>query len=71
MITTATLPALGSIVKIQLKTPGDLVRQTTLRGDLLQSSSWPMFHHDLQHTGYSDATAPETNSLLWTSSAGY
>jgi len=26
---------------------------------------WPMFHHDLTHTGYSTSTAPRTNQTLW------
>jgi hypothetical protein len=29
---------------------------------------WPMFHHDLSHTGFSPSTAPETNHTAWTSS---
>jgi len=27
---------------------------------------WPMFHHDVAHTGYSTSTAPTTNSTIWT-----
>ena len=27
--------------------------------------AWPMFHHDLTHTGYSTSTAPNTNQTLW------
>jgi len=27
---------------------------------------WPMFHHDLTHSGYSTSTAPRTNQTLWT-----
>jgi outer membrane protein assembly factor BamB len=27
---------------------------------------WPMFHHDLPHSGYSTATAPTTNHTAWT-----
>jgi len=26
---------------------------------------WPMFHHDLTHTGYSTSTAPTTNQTPW------
>jgi len=26
---------------------------------------WPMFHHDLNHTGYSNSTAPNTNNIIW------
>jgi outer membrane protein assembly factor BamB len=27
--------------------------------------AWPMFRHDLSHTGYSTSTAPTTNQTLW------
>jgi len=26
---------------------------------------WPMFRHDLNHTGYSTSTAPNTNNTIW------
>ncbi len=26
---------------------------------------WPMFRHDLSHTGYSTSTAPDTNNVAW------
>src|SRR5659263_375076 len=26
---------------------------------------WAMFHHDLQHSGYSTSIAPNTNKTLW------
>lgn len=32
--------------------------------------SWPMFHHDLSHSGYSTATAPTTNHTAWTYATG-
>lgn len=28
-------------------------------------SDWPMFHHDLAHTGYSPSLGPNTNNSLW------
>jgi outer membrane protein assembly factor BamB len=31
---------------------------------------WPMFHHDLTHTGYSTSTAPNTNQTLWSYTTG-
>lgn len=31
---------------------------------------WPMFHHDLRHTGFSPSSAPNTNDLLWTFQTG-
>ena len=30
-----------------------------------QQYSWPMFHHDVGHTGYSGSSAPDSNNLLW------
>jgi len=32
---------------------------------------WPMFHHDLTHTGYSTSPAPTTNQTLWNYTTGY
>jgi len=31
---------------------------------------WPMFHHDLNHTGYSTSTAPNTNNTVWSYTTG-
>jgi hypothetical protein len=31
---------------------------------------WPMFHHDLRHTGYSTSEAPDTNSTIWNYATG-
>ena len=30
-----------------------------------QAESWPMFHYDLAHTGYSTNTGPTSNQTLW------
>ena len=30
-----------------------------------QQYSWPMFHYDEGHTGYSVSSAPDSNNLLW------
>lgn len=32
---------------------------------------WPMIHHDAQHSGVSTSTAPNTNTVLWSSPTGY
>ncbi|MFA5363908.1 MAG: PQQ-binding-like beta-propeller repeat protein [Candidatus Bathyarchaeia archaeon] len=29
------------------------------------SNNWPMFHHDLNHAGYSTSTAPVSCNLIW------
>ena len=31
---------------------------------------WPMFHHDLTHTGHSTSTVPNTNQTLWNYTTG-
>jgi outer membrane protein assembly factor BamB len=40
------------------------------RVQLVTVDWWPMFHHDLAHTGYSTSTAPNTNQILWTYTTG-
>jgi len=34
---------------------------------VFKTDDWPMFHHDLGHSGYSSAAAPMVNSTLWVS----
>jgi len=29
------------------------------------NGDWPMFHHDLSHSGYSTSAAPNNNEILW------
>jgi outer membrane protein assembly factor BamB/pimeloyl-ACP methyl ester carboxylesterase len=36
----------------------------------LTGADWPMFHHDLQHSGYSTSPAPSTNQTLWSYTTG-
>jgi parallel beta-helix repeat protein len=31
---------------------------------------WPMFHHDLTHSGYTDSKAPSTNTTIWSYTTG-
>ena len=43
------------------------------RGETVQAADtdwWPMFHHDLNHTGTSTSTAPSTNNTLWNYTTG-
>ena len=35
-----------------------------------QESSWPMFHGDVAHTGYSNGSGPSTNQTLWVFKTG-
>ncbi len=34
------------------------------------ADSWPMFHHDLSHTGVSGSATPSTNQTLWKFNTG-
>jgi len=46
--------------------------QGVLSGSTESSSVdwWPMFRHDLRHTGYSTSVAPNTNNTLWSYTTG-
>jgi len=37
---------------------------------LADADSWPMFHHDFAHTGYSTSPAPNTNQIAWIYTTG-
>ena len=49
------------------------VESTTFAASSSYSNDdWPMFHHDLAHTGYSTSSVPTTTPVvLWTSPKGY
>ena len=36
----------------------------------LADTPWPMFHHDLNHTGLSTQYGPDTSTVQWTFSTG-
>jgi outer membrane protein assembly factor BamB len=36
----------------------------------LETDDWPMFHHDMAHTGNTPSTAPKTNQTLWKFNTG-
>jgi outer membrane protein assembly factor BamB len=46
--------------------PGLLGSQSTVD----PTDWWPMFHHDLTHTGYYTSIAPNTNQTLWNYTTG-
>ena len=62
MIASAMLPAQGNLT---INTSTEKNSQT---GDGLLADDvewWPMFHHDVQITGYTPADSPDTNKKLW------
>ena len=48
---------------------GEIVLSSS-RSDGITTASWPMFRHDLRHTGYSTSKAPKANQTLWTYTTG-
>lgn len=48
------------IIKNHISVESELQFSATSEDD-----DWPMFHHDLQNTGYSTSIAPQKNNLLW------
>jgi len=62
MIATVMLPAQGNL-NINIST-----EKNNKTGDVLLADDvewWPMFHHDVQITGFTPADSPDTNNLLW------
>ena len=50
-----------------IRTQKDVVQIKGLKFDSSSTTDWwPMFHHDLNLTGYTTSTAPSTNKVLWT-----
>ncbi len=56
------------ILALTMLIPAAAARPTQhlrLQTPLAQDTTWPMFHHDLTHTGIANGTAPEKNNVLW------
>jgi len=55
---------------------GDLTQRTSMEAKKIGAANdtsndeWSMFRHDLNNTGHSNSTAPETNNLLWNYTVG-
>ena len=63
----SVLPSISGNIKENDNNPqvsDDNIKSSTM------TDWWPMFHHDLQHTGYSTANAPDTNNILWSYTTG-
>ena len=67
LITTAILPVSGdkNLDKLEIEK-----EHLVDKPDVVTSGNdvdwWPQYHHDLQLTGYTTSTAPNTNKVLWT-----
>jgi outer membrane protein assembly factor BamB len=42
------------------------IKSTSEQNRNFTTDWWSMFHHDLNHSGYSTSLAPNTNNVLWT-----
>ena len=72
LITTATLPVLGITNVNEI----EMVKKSISSDEegpivLSRTDWWPMFHHDLENSGYSTSTGPETNTVLWSKELGW
>jgi len=50
--------------------PAVFTKASASTGPTVPIDWWPMFHHDLSHTGYSSSTGPETSDILWVYTTG-
>ena len=67
-VTGIALTMLLLVVVSPIAVPVGVVDSDGESGDIATQSGvdwWPMFHHDLHHTGYSTSTAPNTNNTIW------
>lgn len=61
LLITLVLPVTGTV---DIGQKNSVVKiSTTSMNDI---DWWPMYHHDLQLTGYTTSIAPNTNKVLWT-----
>ena len=64
---------IATILAVTMLIPGAIARPTLhprIQTPLAEIPGWPMFHHDPNHTGVANSTAPETNNILWSYEAG-
>ena len=75
IIAAAVIPATGIVINknIKLEKQQIVVEEssvTDIKSD--DVDWWPMFHHDLNNTGYSlSPYTPQTNNILWTYTTGF
>ena len=54
-----------SIVDDAVFSETDIIVDEEISGVVSDGDWWPMFRHDIIHTGYSTSSAPNTNNVLW------
>ena len=64
---TSVLPSISGDIEIG---KNRAVSQKNATSSVSTTDWWPMFQHDLSHSGYSTSTAPETNNVLWDYTTG-
>ncbi len=65
LITASGISVVGNIKQIDLLDKDQVSINSEKTEHLNQVDNWPMFRHDLNHSGYSTDKAPETNDTLW------
>jgi PKD repeat protein len=59
-----------SIISILLLSKVPATEVTNANLSTLNPNSWPAFHHDEAHTGYSTSEGPTSNKTLWVFATG-
>lgn len=65
LITTTSISVLGTDEKINISNNNYTSNYSELLKPLNQVDEWPMFRHDLNHSGYSTSEAPITSNIKW------
>jgi outer membrane protein assembly factor BamB len=75
IIVATVIPVTGMVINknIKLKKQQIIVEESSVTDTKSDDVDWwPMFHHDLNNTGYSTSKyAPQTNHILWTYTTGF
>ncbi len=70
LLIVTVLPVSGTIYQNKLTKESTIVNNGASPTSM-DDDWWPMFHHDLEHTGYSTSKAPNTNNVVWQYNIGY
>jgi len=65
LLTTNSISVLGNDWNADSSNKEHIYYNSEFSRSLNQVDEWPMFRHDLNHTGYSTSPAPDTNNTIW------
>ncbi len=70
MIIAFAISVGGNIEKIEKMDKYQVSNNLEIIKPLSRVDDWPMFRHDLNHSGYSTSAAPDKNKILWKYTVG-